>query len=152
MYRRELTGINPVSTAYDFRIPAWLTIFHRPLVTAASRGFEVRVTNAQGEGAALVCNTPQSTQQMPSRPGIAVEPMTCLPDAFNSGIDLVSLALGHVTASPVHPRTVRACNTGSGVELSGCDYSPVICPSLRLLPDFHAAHAVPVAYHFSPAL
>jgi aldose 1-epimerase len=31
----------------------------------------------------------------PSRRGLAVEPMTCPPDAFNSGIDLVVLAPGH---------------------------------------------------------
>ena len=59
--------------------------------------WEVRVTNAQGEGTALASNTPWvqiHTADALGRPGIAVEPMTCPPDAFNSGIDLVSLAPG----------------------------------------------------------
>jgi aldose 1-epimerase len=32
----------------------------------------------------------------PDRLGVAVEPMTCPPDAFNSGVDLIHLALGQV--------------------------------------------------------
>ena len=29
-----------------------------------------------------------------SRPGVAIEPMTCPPNAFNSGEDLITLAVG----------------------------------------------------------
>jgi len=29
-----------------------------------------------------------------SRPGVAIEPMTCPPNAFNSGEDFVALAVG----------------------------------------------------------
>ncbi|PKQ34450.1 MAG: galactose mutarotase, partial [Actinobacteria bacterium HGW-Actinobacteria-11] len=33
------------------------------------------------------------------RIGLAVEPMTCPPDAFNSGVDLVTLAPGEAHAA-----------------------------------------------------
>ena len=92
------TGINPVSTAYDFRIPRMVDdLFIDHCYGGLQGNWEVRVTNAQGEGAALVSNTPWvqiHTADALGRLGIAVEPMTCPPDAFNSGIDLVSLAPG----------------------------------------------------------
>ncbi|WP_366518101.1 hypothetical protein [uncultured Georgenia sp.] len=34
------------------------------------------------------------TGELVGRRGVAVEPMTCPPDAFNSGVDLVELAPG----------------------------------------------------------
>ena len=92
------TGINPVSTAYDFRVPRMVDdLFIDHCYGGLQGNWQVRVTNAQGEGAALASNTPWvqiHTADALGRPGIAVEPMTCPPDAFNSGIDLVSLAPG----------------------------------------------------------
>lgn len=65
---------------------------------------EVTVTDSRGSGVAIrwdercpwvqvhTADTPgvQATHRI----GLAVEPMTCPPDAFNSGVDLVSLAAG----------------------------------------------------------
>lgn len=65
---------------------------------------EVRVTGADGAGVAIswdercpwvqvhTADTP--AVEATHRIGLAVEPMTCPPDAFNSGVDLVTLAPG----------------------------------------------------------
>jgi len=63
---------------------------------------EARVTAPDGNGVVLRCDSAAPWLQVfsydlpadASRTGLAVEPMTCPPDAFNSGVDLVSLAPG----------------------------------------------------------
>ena len=65
---------------------------------------EVRLTGADGHGVGMAwderCPWVQvHTADTPANPathriGLAVEPMTCPPDAFNSGVDLVTLASG----------------------------------------------------------
>ncbi|KJQ55143.1 Aldose 1-epimerase [Microbacterium sp. SA39] len=76
---------------------------------------EVRVTAADGTGVAIsfdercpwvqvhTADTP--AEPSTSRIGLAVEPMTCPPDAFNSGVDLVTLEPG---ASHVASWRIRA--------------------------------------------
>ncbi|MFS6529568.1 aldose 1-epimerase family protein [Microbacterium aurugineum] len=70
---------------------------------------EVRVVTAAGEGVGIAwdrrCPWVQvHTADTPAvasthRIGLAVEPMTCPPDAFNSGVDLVTLAPGEAHAA-----------------------------------------------------
>lgn len=69
---------------------------------------EVRVTAADGQGVALrwdercpwvQVHTADTPNPATHRIGLAVEPMTCPPDAFNSGIDLVVLAQGAAHAA-----------------------------------------------------
>lgn len=70
---------------------------------------EVQVTTDDGSGVAISfderCPWVQvhtaDTPEVPSthRLGLAVEPMTCPPDAFNSGVDLVTLAPGESHAA-----------------------------------------------------
>ncbi|MCE3294044.1 MAG: Aldose 1-epimerase, partial [Arthrobacter sp.] len=43
----------------------------------------------------------------PDRLGLAVEPMTCPPDAFNSGVDVVRLAPGQVHSASWSIRAVQ---------------------------------------------
>jgi aldose 1-epimerase len=66
-------------------------------------GFRARVTAADGHGAELVwdraapwvqVHTGDRPEPEYDRAGLAVEPMTCPPDAFNSGTDLVVLEPG----------------------------------------------------------
>ena len=69
---------------------------------------EVRLTDAAGRGVALSwgaecpwvqVHTADLPGEASSRIGLAVEPMTCPPDAFNSGVDLVVLAPGESRAA-----------------------------------------------------
>jgi len=64
---------------------------------------EVRLTAPDGHGVALSwddscpwvqVHTADTPDAATNRIGLAVEPMTCPPDAFNSGVDLISLAPG----------------------------------------------------------
>lgn len=83
---------------------------------------EVRLMAADGQGVGMAwderCAWVQlHTADTPATPethriGLAVEPMTCPPDAFNSGIDLVTLAPGashaaswRIFALPMQPKT-----------------------------------------------
>ena len=67
------------------------------------RAFRARVTAADGHGAELrwdgvapwvQVHTGDRPEPEYDRAGLAVEPMTCPPDAFNSGTDLVVLSPG----------------------------------------------------------
>ena len=99
------TGLAATSgTSFDFAIA-------RPIgdtfIDHAFTGFttdRVQVFAADGHGVAMTWDSMCSWVQVhtadrpapePSRIGLAVEPMTCPPDAFNSGTDLVVLAPGN---------------------------------------------------------
>jgi aldose 1-epimerase len=101
-------GLEPVdATAFDFRSarPIGDTfIDHAFTGLARTDGVaEVRVETANGSGVAMrwdaacpwvqVHTADQPTPET-SRRGLAVEPMTCPPDAFNSGTDLIVLEPG----------------------------------------------------------
>ena len=101
-------GLEPVdATEFDFRAPRTIGdtfIDHAFTGLARTDGIaEVRVEAADGSGVAMrwdaACPWVQvhtADQPIPakSRRGLAVEPMTCPPDAFNSGTDLVVLEPG----------------------------------------------------------
>jgi aldose 1-epimerase len=110
------SGVSGVGgTAFDFRTPrvvADLVADHA--FTGLKPGDDgtttVRVTANDGHGTALTwdpavspwvqIHTADSPDPASHRIGLAVEPMTCPPDAFNSGTDLVILAPGsHHTAT-----------------------------------------------------
>ncbi|WP_196841894.1 aldose 1-epimerase family protein [Arthrobacter sp. CAN_A1] len=112
------TVVTPVSGDFDFRVA-------RPIGSAfLDHAFTdvqyddgvatVRVTGADGRGAAVSFGrdlpwVQVHTGDLPadpagSRRGLAVEPMTCPPDAFNSGTDLVELQPGaeHTVSWRIH--------------------------------------------------
>ena len=70
--------------------------------------FSARLTAADGRGVVmrwgaecgwLQVHTADLPAPKPSRIGLAVEPMTCPPDAFNSGQDLITLGPGEAAAA-----------------------------------------------------
>jgi aldose 1-epimerase len=71
-------------------------------IETTSRSASVRVFDPSGSGVELEWDDQWPWLQIhtadkptgPTRLGLAVEPMTCPPDAFNSGVDLVELAPG----------------------------------------------------------
>jgi len=98
------TGAAPVGDAgFDFRSPERLgDIFIDHAFTDLS-AFEVRVTTVDGSGVAMTwdeacpwvqIHTADQPDPAISRLGLAVEPMTCPPDAFNSGVDLIVIEPG----------------------------------------------------------
>ena len=69
--------------------------------------FTVRLTDGAGGGVAISwgeecrwvqVHTADRPDPKTNRIGLAVEPMTCPPDAFNSGRNLIILPAGHTTA------------------------------------------------------
>jgi len=102
------TGLESVeSTAFDFRWPRPIgDTFIDHAFTGLDRAdgiAEVRVESADGTGVAMrwddACpwvqiHTADQPEPQISRLGLAVEPMTCPPDAFNSGTDLIVLQPG----------------------------------------------------------
>jgi aldose 1-epimerase len=108
-------GIERVETesngAFDFRMPrpiAGTAIDHAftALMRDGSNTATVRLVDPSGSGVAMTwgieCPWVQiHTADLPnpakSRLGLAVEPMTCPPDAFNSTIDLISIRPGETT-------------------------------------------------------
>ena len=92
---------------WDFREPRVIGdvfIDHAFTDLAATDGVsEVRVTGADGRGVALSwdercpwvqVHTADTADAATNRIGLAVEPMTCPPDAFNSAVDLIVLDAG----------------------------------------------------------
>ena len=83
---------------------------------------EVTVVAADGTGVAMTgpsdcpwvqVHTADQANPATSRRGLAVEPMTCPPDAFNSGTDLIVLAPGAIGDGRVdHPRDLTDVITG----------------------------------------
>ncbi len=107
-------GLADVSTedggVFDFRAPRVIAdTFIDHAFTTLSRSGEtglatVTVTSPQGPGVAMSfgaeCGWVQvHTADQSARSGLAVEPMTCPPDAFNSGTDLIVLAPGESTTA-----------------------------------------------------
>lgn len=108
------TGLESVDgTEFDFREQrAIADTFIDHAFTDLSRDAdgiaEVRVTSANGTGVAMTwddacpwvqVHTADQDDPAMDRIGLAVEPMTCPPDAFNSGTDLITLNPGEpVTA------------------------------------------------------
>lgn len=107
--------LSPVAVEAVDQHPEWDFRAARPIggvfidhafteLTSSEGIVEARVVAADGRGVALSwdesCPWVQvHTADLPgdavgSRIGLAVEPMTCPPDAFNSGIDLITLAPG----------------------------------------------------------
>jgi aldose 1-epimerase len=103
--------VHPVSEAasqFDFRRRrAIRDTFLDHAFTDLSPGpdgmFTARLTNEAGEGVAirwgsecrwLQVHTADRPDPQSNRIGLAIEPMTCPPDAFNSGRDLITLPVG----------------------------------------------------------
>jgi aldose 1-epimerase len=100
-------GLVPVDgTGLDFRTPALIDdtfVDHAYTeVLADEDGMaRVRLTGPTGEGVECTwdptvlpwvqVHTSDTPEVATNRTGLAVEPMTCGPDAFNSGLDLVVL-------------------------------------------------------------
>jgi len=102
-------GLEPVDdTAFDFRTArpidtSLLDHAFTRLVRDENGQATVRVTDASGAGVAMrwdeawpwvQIHTADRPEPELNRCGLAVEPMTCPPDAFNSGHDLVTLQPG----------------------------------------------------------
>lgn len=99
---------SPGATALDFREPRQIgDTFIDHAFTGLSRNpagvAEVRVTAPSGTGVAMrwdascpwvQVHTADQPVAAVNRIGLAVEPMTCPPDAFNSGTDLITLQPG----------------------------------------------------------
>ncbi|WP_020075713.1 aldose 1-epimerase family protein [Cryocola sp. 340MFSha3.1] len=117
------TGLADVATEqggdWDFRTPrtigdTFIDHAFTGLTRSADGAAVVRVTTAEGTGVELAwgedCPWVQihtADQPVPelNRLGLAVEPMTCPPDAYNSGTDLIVLEPG---ASATASWTIRA--------------------------------------------
>ncbi len=117
-------GLAPVDgTPFDLRTPTEIgdrRIDHA--LTGLPDGVvRARVTAADGNGVEIVwdadaapwvqVHTADRPEPAADRVGLAVEPMTCPPDAFNSRVDLVELAPGashtltwRIAALPAEPR------------------------------------------------
>lgn len=116
------TGVEPVAAhpEWDFRMPRNLgDVFIDHAFTGLARTgelAEVRVTAPDGTGVAMSWDRRSSWVQVHTadnpdlpamhRAGLAVEPMTCPPDAFNSGVDLVTLAPGDEHAASWRIRAI----------------------------------------------
>ncbi|PZF85452.1 aldose 1-epimerase family protein [Jiangella anatolica] len=102
------------SAGFDFRTPRPLgDIFIDHAFTALTAGDDgvARVNVRAADGGGVVCSWTAAecpwvqihTADRPGEPGhrigLAVEPMTCPPDAFNSGTDLIVLAPGQQHAT-----------------------------------------------------
>ncbi|GAB3401040.1 aldose 1-epimerase family protein [Flindersiella endophytica] len=102
-------GLEDVAgTPFDFREPraigdTFIDHAFTGFASDANGGTRARLTTADGSGVEVrwsaACpwaqiHTADRAEPELSRIGLAVEPMTCPPDAFNSGVDLVVLAPG----------------------------------------------------------
>ncbi|MDM4762005.1 aldose 1-epimerase family protein [Galbitalea sp. SE-J8] len=95
-------SLDPVPPAFDFRSPrpigdtfidhAFTGFASRSVTITAPNGTGVRVTWDEACGWLQVHTADRPDAPELSRIGLAVEPMTCPPDAFNSGTDVVVLA------------------------------------------------------------
>ncbi|MHA7276356.1 aldose 1-epimerase family protein [Arthrobacter sp. Hz1] len=112
------TVLTPVRGTFDFRSPRQIdsAFLDHAFTDVQYDGDEatVSVTGADGRGAAVSFGrdlpwVQVHTGDLPANPagsrrGLAVEPMTCPPDAFNSGTDLVALPPGaeHTASWRIH--------------------------------------------------
>jgi len=112
-------GLSPIAVEpvtahaqWDFRVPRLLgDVFIDHAFTGLSRNdgiAEVRVQSASGAGVAIAfdeacpwvqVHTADTPVEATNRIGLAVEPMTCPPNAFASGTDLVVLPAGGAHAA-----------------------------------------------------
>jgi aldose 1-epimerase len=97
------TGVAPVPAALDFRAARRVGATEIDHAYTGLTGPRVEVRTDDGSGVALEIGAAEHWVQVHTadrpepdrnRIGMAVEPMTCPPDAFNSGTDLVVLAPG----------------------------------------------------------
>lgn len=109
----DLLDVSSLDGRFDFRAPRLLgEVFIDHAFTALSRDdlgtAEVRVVSSAGTGVAMrwdeACpwvqvHTADRPDPAVSRIGLAVEPMTCPPDAFNSGTDLITIEPGDSSAA-----------------------------------------------------
>lgn len=109
----ELSDVAGNGGVFDFREPRQIedTFIDHAFTDLARDGAgiaEVRITDASGSGVAMrwdaACAWVQvhtADRDIPElhRLGLAVEPMTCPPDAFNSGTDLIVLEPGATTSA-----------------------------------------------------
>lgn len=102
-------ALQPVMAAFDFRDarPIGATVIDHAFTGIARDGSgvaTVALTAADGSGVAMrfdescpwiqVCTADDDLDPAAHRKGLAVEPMTCPPDAFNSGTDLLVIEPG----------------------------------------------------------
>ena len=97
------TGVAAVPAELDFRTARPIGTTEIDYAYTGLVGQRVEVRTAGGSGVALEIGEPERWVQVHTadrpepdrnRIGMAIEPMTCPPDAFNSGTDLVVLAPG----------------------------------------------------------
>ena len=108
---RDLQSVTELADQFDFRRPRVIAdTFLDHAFTDLSAGpdgmFSARVTDGAGSGVAITwdqacrwvqVHTADRPDPKTDRIGLAVEPMTCPPDAFNSGHDLIVLRVGGST-------------------------------------------------------
>jgi aldose 1-epimerase len=104
----ELHSVTEVASQFDFRRPrliadTFLDHAFTDLSADPDGMFTASLTDRAGKGVAirwgkecrwLQVHTADRPDPKSSRIGLAVEPMTCPPDAFNSGRDLITLPVG----------------------------------------------------------
>lgn len=109
----DLVDVAALDARFDFRAPRRIgDVFIDHAFTGLVRDelgtAEVRLTTSAGTGVAMrwddACawvqvHTADRPDPAVSRLGLAVEPMTCPPDAFNSGTDLITIEPGESTAA-----------------------------------------------------
>jgi len=112
----DVIPVSQQADQFDFRRPrrigdAFLDHAFTELSPDPDRHFRARVTDARGHGVVMTwgedcgwlqVHTADLPAPRPSRIGLAVEPMTCPPDAFNSGQDLIVLPAGEETSTGWH--------------------------------------------------
>ena len=98
------TSLDEVSDEHDFRKPRPLSdVVMDTAFTAAPEGWEINLTGSNRRVTLWADGHHRWVQMFthPERPSIAVEPMTCGPDAFNEGVthdDLIRLNPGEATS------------------------------------------------------
>jgi aldose 1-epimerase len=109
---RDVQSVTDAPHQFDFRRPrvvgdTFLDHAFTDLSPGPDGRFSVRLTDGAGRGVVmrwgegcrwLQVHTADLPAPKASRIGLAVEPMTCPPDAFNSGRDLIILPVGGSTA------------------------------------------------------
>lgn len=115
--------VSHADAAFDFRVPRGIGdvfidhAFTSIIPNEAGRAL-VRLTTAEGSGVEMEwgdglpwvqVHTGDRPEPEANRIGLAVEPMTCPPDAFNSGVDLIVLQPGDSSSVSW---IIRAVNPG----------------------------------------
>jgi aldose 1-epimerase len=107
----DLHPVTDVASQFDFRRPrviadTFLDHAFTDLSASPDGRFTARLTDGTGGGVAITwgeecrwlqVHTADRPDPETTRVGLAVEPMTCPPDAFNSGSDLIILSAGEAT-------------------------------------------------------